>query len=572
MKSETKNCQNCKNDFTIEPDDFSFYEKIKVPPPTFCPECRLIRRLIFRNDRVWHHRKCDATGKSILSIYSPDMKVKVYDQEYWKSDKWDSMDYGRDYNFDQSFFEQFKELFESVPHPNLAQKNNINSEYTNNTLNYKNCYFCASGDYAEDCAYLFGSIIRAKNCLDLHQSNDCEFCYELTDCLKSNLLFFGQNCEECIDSILLYDCKNCMNCFGCVGLRNKQYCIFNKQYFKEEYKEKIKEYWNGSYVLFLKNQEEFKKLKLKVPRKFAVITKSINVSGDDIYESRNCKQSFSIRNNIENCKYCFRIHEGSKDGYDTFIAWNKAENFCETVSIYGQNIFFSAFIWSGFEIQYSYNCYDCNNIFGCIGLRNKSYCIFNKQYSKEEYKKILLKIIEKMKREKEYGEFFPSEISPFGYNETLAQDYFPKSEKEATESGYKWRDLENKNYQITFFSDKIPDNLNEIPDSIISEIIECEHKGTCDEQCATAFRLTDFELKFYKKYNIPIPRLCPFCRHFQRLKQKTPLKLWHRNCMCQNESHKHEGGANCSNEFETPYSPERPEIIYCESCYQKEVY
>ena len=37
-KSETKTCQNCKNDFIIEPDDFSFYEKMKVPAPTFCPE------------------------------------------------------------------------------------------------------------------------------------------------------------------------------------------------------------------------------------------------------------------------------------------------------------------------------------------------------------------------------------------------------------------------------------------------------------------------------------------------------------------------------------------------------
>jgi len=45
-KNETKNCQNCKKDFTIEQDDFSFYEKIKVPPPTFCPECRYKRRII----------------------------------------------------------------------------------------------------------------------------------------------------------------------------------------------------------------------------------------------------------------------------------------------------------------------------------------------------------------------------------------------------------------------------------------------------------------------------------------------------------------------------------------------
>ena len=53
MKSETKQCQNCKKDFIIEPDDFGFYEKIKIPPPTFCPECRMQRRLAWRNDFVF---------------------------------------------------------------------------------------------------------------------------------------------------------------------------------------------------------------------------------------------------------------------------------------------------------------------------------------------------------------------------------------------------------------------------------------------------------------------------------------------------------------------------------------
>ena len=31
MNIEKRNCQNCKNDFVIDSDDFGFYEKIKVP-------------------------------------------------------------------------------------------------------------------------------------------------------------------------------------------------------------------------------------------------------------------------------------------------------------------------------------------------------------------------------------------------------------------------------------------------------------------------------------------------------------------------------------------------------------
>ena len=76
MKSETKICQNCKKDFVIESDNFSFYEKIKVPPPTFCPECRRQRRFAWRNYINFYHRK-DINGKDVISLYSPESNIKV---------------------------------------------------------------------------------------------------------------------------------------------------------------------------------------------------------------------------------------------------------------------------------------------------------------------------------------------------------------------------------------------------------------------------------------------------------------------------------------------------------------
>ena len=105
MKSETKNCQNCKKDFTIEPDDFGFYEKIKVPPPTFCPECRLIRRLARRNERTFHHRTCEKCNKKIIAIFAEDSGIHVYCSVCWWGDDWDATTYGRDYDFSKSFFE-----------------------------------------------------------------------------------------------------------------------------------------------------------------------------------------------------------------------------------------------------------------------------------------------------------------------------------------------------------------------------------------------------------------------------------------------------------------------------------
>ena len=163
-----------------------------------------------------------------------------------------------------------------------------------------------------------------------------------------------------------------------------------------------------------------------------------------------------------------------------------------------------------------------------------------------------------MKSANEYGEFFPVERSIFSYNETIAQEYFPLTKQEALDRGYKWKDGEERNYKIDIKNEDIP---NDIKDDIVNKVIECEHKGLCNQQCTEAFKIIPEELQFYQRMKLPLPRLCPNCRHYERLAKRNPLKLWHRNCM----------KSGCTNEFETSYAPNRPEVIYCESCYNSEV-
>lgn len=562
-------CINCQTNFQIESDDFEFYKKVGTPPPTFCPHCRMVRRFMYRNERAWYKRVCAVTGKPVLSMYHPDLPLTVYEETYWKSDEWDPIAYGREYDFSRPFFEQFFNLFGAVPHPNLIQKNCVRSEYTNHTLNIKNCYFCVSTDTAEDSAYLFTAMIRIRNSFDGHLSKDSEFCYEFIDSTKCNRSVFIQNCEGCVDSALLYDCRNCSDCFACVGLRSGQYMILNEQYSKADYQKVINDYRNGSYSALQEAVQKFKELKLSHPRKYANIINATNVSGDDIYNARNCQRCFFVRDAVENLKYTYRAWESVKDCWDGFVVWKGAELCYETVSVSGQRIYLSAYVWGGSDIEYSYNCFDCNNCFGCVGLRSKSYCIFNKQYTKEEYEALVPKIREAMKEAGEYGEFFPSQYSPFTYNETINQDYFPIAKEEAIQQGFTWRDGEEKHHNITITTEAIPDSITDVPDTITKEVIACAHAGNCKDLCATAFRVTPDEFQFYKKMKLPLPRLCPNCRHFDRVRMKTPLALWHRDCMCQQDTHGHEG--KCGNEFETSYAPERPETIYCESCYQAEV-
>ena len=134
--------------------------------------------------------------------------------------------------------------------------------------------------------------------------------------------------------------------------------------------------------------------------------------------------------------------------------------------------------------------------------------------------------------------------------------------KEAEGHNYIWKNTEERNYEIEINVDEISDNIKNVDSSIVGKVIKCAHGGNCKEQCTEAFKIIEEEFKFYKRMNLPLPRLCPNCRHYQRLKQRNPLKLWHRKCMKE----------GCENEFETSYAPESKEIVYCEKCYQQEVY
>ena len=164
-----------------------------------------------------------------------------------------------------------------------------------------------------------------------------------------------------------------------------------------------------------------------------------------------------------------------------------------------------------------------------------------------------------------YGEFYPAELSYFGYNETSAPEHFPLTKEEALEKGYKWQDnLQKTSGKETLKPENIPESINDVNDSILNEVLACI-------ECGRNYKIVPNELNFYRKMKIPIPRRCFYCRHEARLRRRNPFKLWHKTCMCDKENHFH-GEGKCKVEFETSYAPERLEVVYCEKCYQQEVY
>jgi len=582
MDSETKQCQNCKKDFIIEPDDFAFYKKMKVPSPTFCPSCRLQRRMAWRNEKSLYRRNCDKCKKSIISVFSTDSGLMVYCPSCWWSDKWDPIDYGTEYDISRPFITQLRELLQRTPVMALFGYYNTleNSDYTNMVGYLKNCYLITNADHDENC--LYGSdIIFCKDCVDNAMLTKSELCYENLNCRECYRTIYSVNCESCSGVAFSKNCIGCSDCIGCINLRSKKYCIFNEQFSKEEYDKKAAE-------LLANSREKIDQIKYeafsfwqKFPHKYMYGRHNQNVSGDYIFKSKNVKDSFSVQGG-ENCRYCSIITVPTiANCYDFSHYGENCELVYEALQVGDQasRILFTWFGTNGCqEIEYSMFTTGCRNIFGSVSLKKKEYCILNKQYSKKDFEELRARIIEDMytnpyKDENgktyAYGEFFPIEMSPFGYNATTAQEDFPLTKEEILKLHYKWKEPEKNEYAVTITPVQLPDSSDQISDTYVKEVIGCKHNGQCNHRCSGAFRLTAAEINFYKKMNLPLPALCSNCRHYERLSLRNPKKLWHRQCMC-DKQHPHHTG-KCPNEFETSYAPDRKEIVYCEECYQTEV-
>ncbi|MBI3626954.1 hypothetical protein HY224_02825 [Candidatus Uhrbacteria bacterium] len=581
---ETKQCQNCKTSFQIQPEDFEFYSKLQVPPPTFCPDCRMQRRLAYRNERALYRRKCDLCAKSLISQYPEKMPFPVYCIECWWSDKWDVGQFTQDFDPSKPFLTQFQELQNKIPRPhNNNASSLVNSEYTNCAGMSKNCYLMFGAHINEDCSYSH-YINESKDCVDNLYAIKCESCYQCFDIENCYNLSYSQSSSQCHDSMFLFDCRNCSDCIGCAGLRSKQYHILNQPYTKEEYFKKKAELKLDTRSGLKAFHDKFdKEIFLSVPRKYYHGQSNQDSSGDYLANTEKTQQSFYAKK-CRNVKFAFWCNEAA-DLYDYF-AWGNIENSYEAVSVgyEAYRCLFTSICWDKVsDLEYCNLCFTSSNLFGCIGLRQKKFCILNKQYSEAEYNKLRGQIIEQMSsvlyKDKQgliykYGEFPPIELSPFPYWDTVAQEHFPLSNEEVQKRGYVWRDTEKPQYKINLKTAELPESIAEVQDNILTQVIGCEHNGKCQDQCTVAFKIVPAELAFYRKKGVPLPTLCHNCRHAERVAMRNPLKLWPRDCDCAGKGNTTEhfhGPAKCPNKFETSYKPGRPERVYCEQCYQAEI-
>lgn len=539
-------CKQCSANFEVSPKDLEFYKQMKVIPPTCCPPCRQQRRLAFRNERNLYKRNCDMCGKSVVTVYSPDKNFAVYCKDCWWSDKWDAEKYGRDFDFNRSFFEQFEDLMKDVPRLALINVQHENSDYTNYGYMNKDCYLVYTSDENEKCyygAYIWDSV----GCFDCLYVLDSKYSYGCVDCIN---VYESQNCrmcEACQTCCYCYDCRNCSDCFGCVGLRHKQYYFLNEKLKKAEYEKRMNEVLSDKKALkdCLKKYGE---LMASLPRKAVFQVNCQDCVGNYIKNSKNLYWCFDGRG-AEDAKWGTNLSTRIYHCYDMdgcgWIEWS-AEGICNGLD--GTNHCFAAdHLWNGnYEVFYSSYCMGGHDLFGCIGLKHQNYCILNKKYSKEEYEKLREKIVEHMKKTAEFGEFFPIVISPFAYNETLAWHQYPLSKKEILDKGWRWKDDDKRDFLPQSFV--VPEKIEDVGENILKEILACE-------KCKKNFKIIAQELKYLRKWSLSVPKKCPECRHKERDALRMPRNLWKRKC------------DKCAMEIWSGYEIGCKEKVYCEKCY-----
>lgn len=561
-------CRNCSQEFTESTGEKELREKIaptiagkryNLPEPDLCPLCREQNRIAFRNERKLYKRECSICKKEIISVYSPDKDRKVACSKCFWSDSNNALSVGSKYEPSRSFFDQFSELLHNAPLLALFVKNAENSDYVNQEEDIKNCYLTFGGHYNESSLYTTYGVKGFKN-------TDCYFVFDgknLYECIYS----FGCNssqylvcCENCNDCLLCTSCIGCNNCIGCENLQRKQYYYFNKPLSKEDYEKKLSEILKNRETLE-KEKEKFGQFSKLQPKKYSQIRRFENSTGDYLTDCKNTLNSFWV--------------EASEDGENLFLA-----------AYVKSTLDLSSIAWAEYIFQcvgstklnncvgdsqciacpdcfYCSNCQNSHHLFGCVGLNRREYCILNKQYSKEEYDRTVQVIVERMIKNDEWGKFFPVGISPFGYNETVAMEYFPMSRPEVEGKGWRWQENDfGIKYDGPFYQPKETsvydpkqnrDAQKEI-DLCLGGILKCEMSGR-------PFKIIPQELAQYVEQNIQLPTRHPDQRHLDRLARMNTWRLYHRKCM-------NEG---CNNEFETTYSPDREEKVYCEQCYQASI-
>jgi len=504
-------CELTGEKWMMDEEEISWYKKFNVPPTQVSPYTRACLCFSWGVGCQWWWNKHPETSKPILSHVHPTTGYKVLPDKEWHD--LDLSSQGREVDLSQPIAKQLYHLFLDTPLP--AQRNtavpersiaitslgDIDSYFVLGSKT-RNSFFCTTTTEVENCAECY-HVHHASNSLKVvHSSNIHKGVYV-------------RESSECLDCAYIFDCRNCEHCFGATNKRNKKYLWFNEQLSEEEYNKRRSAVDLSKRSIFEEMKAKFYQLMIKDtvwPENFNEHAE--NCSGEYISDSTNCKRCFFARNAMNSEESSYMFHTGSEDVYSAHGMVGSSELYYTVTTINCRNIKFSITCSDSQNLEYCSTCFNCEDCFGCVGLKHKSYHIFNKAYQPDEYFILLDQIKCKMLDEGTYGNFLPAKWS-YSYVPDSAARFFMHMEDELIDKLNIKKFDPKDDGALGELSDVEPVSADQIPDDINDvDVEQWAGKPIYDEKLGRPFAFLKPELLFYKKNGLFPPN-----NHFiQRIK------------------------------------------------------
>jgi len=526
-------CEITQSAFGITEEEIAAYEYFDIPLPTVSPEERCRRQLGFRNSEALFWRNCDQTSEKIFSTFPATSPFPVVDEGYWFSDEFDATSFSQKFDFKRLFVEQLLELWIRVPRPARIVRDSKNVVASHGVRSSEGAYFLFDASGAKNCLYSVG-VWDSSECVDCYYVRDCSECYESIHCRSSSKLRWCESSARCHDSWFLSNCEDCSHCLFCTNLKGKEYHIFNKPVSPEAYAEAVQERNLGTLAGAEDARGEWAGFLADQPLPHIVGEEVGSSTGNFLYDCTSVFDSFECSSS-SNVVHCHFLHE-SRDCLDGFGYGPNVSRSIQFVNVSGNasRIINCVECWDEVhDLTYCSYCTQSSNLFCCVGLKGKEYCIFNKQYSKDEYEALKDDITRHLKQRSVWGKFFPANFSGYPYNLSSANVHMPLSKVPAKMLGFTWDDKSEviKPSQLLGSQvlgsggseeespfDEIPQRLADAKDSAVSKVYLCEMTGR-------PFRLTKDELALHRRLGVALPTRAFEQRHQERVLSLSPRKM-----------------------------------------------
>ncbi|MFH1252998.1 MAG: hypothetical protein V1664_01555 [Candidatus Uhrbacteria bacterium] len=548
-----RTCEMTGEKWFMDEEEISWFRRFNVPPSPFSRKVRLWHNAAFYTVFQWWWNKNFYTGEPVLTYAHPASGIRVLPDKEWFAK--DFSEINLSYSSDRPFFEVFRELQLSVPVDAMRNSKDPGNSIATVSLGDVNSFF-VTGCRSKNCFYCL-DCLDSEDSLDLSAGNNISEGFNISHSSRLNRCQFIFESYDCLNSSFLFDCRNCEFCFGATNQRNKKYLLFNKQLTKEVWEIEVAKINLGSY----QELEKYKTRFIELVKNEAVWPDSFgdqtqNCTGDYLNKCSECTACFYGYNAHDNY-YCYGVYDGQGNAFSTAIPGG---NNYQMVGSGSSNCKFCPSIMRCDDLEYSWDCNDCEHCFGCVGLFHKKFHIFNRPYSEEEYWQKVDELKCKMLERGEYGRPVPMDFSPSYFPESGLVMYLGAEMGDWDKTGLKkFAASADGAYGESRMVGKAVASIDQIPDDI-KDLNPAEWLGRpiADPVTGRPYTLLKPEIEFYIKYNLAAPR-----KHFVSRIKDLMLMMntgWIENKQCH----------GCQKEISVAVNKTfKDKKVFCHDCYLK---